>query len=151
MSNRIDLKQDFTFAILSNKIWKRLENMNLSSKFRVTMIRLHERMIRLYEKLVSNLEAMSVFQKKINCNIEVKHGFPFSPAPFGIYIDKLESFVEKLQCVETCLASLVTILLLYENDTILLIRNPFGIPKWLHILNTFCIGSRMTTIIEKQK
>jgi hypothetical protein len=60
----------------------------------------------------------------INCNIGVKQRFPLSPAFFGIYIDKLEDFLEEARCDGASLIGLVILLLLYANGIILLARNP---------------------------
>ena len=73
----------------------------------------------------------------INCNIGVKQGFPLSPSLFGIYIDKLEIFLEEASCADTILAGIVIILLLYATDSVLMERCPFDLDKQLRILKDF--------------
>ena len=84
----------------------------------------------------------------INCNIEVKQGFPFSPTLFGIYIDKLKKCLEEAGCVGTILAG---ILLLYGDDIVLVERCPCDLDKKLIILKYFFSNMGMTVYTDKTK
>ena len=73
-----------TFDIV---LWNRLEKLKVPFEFRVTAIKL-------YEKVIAKFKNNEEWTTYINCNIGVKQGFALSPTIFGIYIDKL------LKCLE---------------------------------------------------
>ena len=85
----------------------------------------------------------------INCNIEFKQGFPFSPTLSGIYIDKLKKCLEEGDCVGTILDELFIILLFYIDDIVLMARCPSDLDKQLIILKYFC--SNMGMIVNNDK
>ena len=94
-------------------------------------------MIRLYEKAISKFKNNEAWTIDINCNIEVKQGFPLSPILFVICNDNLEKCLEEAGCVGTILVGIVIILLLYANDIVLMARCPSDIDKKLIILKYF--------------
>ena len=83
--------------------------------------------------------------------MRVKQGFPLSSTLFGIYIDKLEGFLEEVGCAGTILAGMVIIFFLYTNDIILLARCPFDLDKQLRFLKDFFSTMGMTINIDKTK
>ena len=80
-----------------NNIWNKSEELKVPFEFRTTAIRL-------YENLIAKLKSNEGWSKDIKCNIKVKQGCPFSPTLFGIYIDKLEGYLEEAGCASTILA-----------------------------------------------
>jgi hypothetical protein len=98
-------------------LWNRLEDLKFPSCLRVVVVRL-------YENVISNFRSIESWSEKINCNIKVKQGCPISPILFGIYIDKLQDFLEVACCVGPNLASIVIILILYVDDIVLMESNP---------------------------
>ena len=76
--------------------------------------------IRMYENVIAKFKNTEGWSKEINCNIRVKQGCPLSPTIFGIYIDKLEEYLEKTGCVSPTLTGIVINLLLYADDIILM-------------------------------
>lgn len=85
--------------------------------------------IRLYENVIAKFKRNKGCWKDIKCNIRVKQGWPLSLNLFGIYIDKLEGFLEVAGCASTFLAGIVIILLLYADDIVLLARFPSDLDK----------------------
>ena len=62
---------------------------------------------------------------------------PPSPTLFGIYINKLEGYLEEAGCASMILVGIVIILLLYDDDIVLLARCPSDIDMKLRLLKDF--------------
>ena len=107
--------------------------------------------IRLYENVIAKFKSNEGWSKDIKCNIRVKKGFPLSTIPFGIYIDKLEGFLEETGCAGMILAGIVLILLLYADDIVLLERCPFYLDKKLILLKDFFSTMGMIVNTDKTK
>jgi len=66
-----------------------------------------------------------------------------SPTLFGIYIDKLEDFLERLGCVDPTLTGIIINIFLYADDIILMERTPHDLENQLRILKDFCSNMGM--------
>ena len=104
---------------------------------------------RLYENVIVKLKSNEEWLKDIKCNIGVKQGCPLSPTLFGIYIDKLEGYLEEAGCGGTILAGIAIILFLYADDIILLARCPSDLHKKLKLLKDFCSTMGMNVNNDK--
>ena len=107
--------------------------------------------IRWYETISTIFKNNEGWSKEINCNIGVKQGFLLSPTLFGIYIDKLEGFLEEVGCTDMALSRIVIILLLYANDIVLMARCPFDLDKQLRTLKDLCSNIGMIVNTDKKK
>ena len=130
--------------ILRKNLWDRLEEIKVPFELRVAAIRL-------YENIVAKFRNTKGWINKINCNIGVKQGCPFSPTLFGIYIDKLEVCLEEEGCVSPTLTSIVINILLYADDIVLMVRSPHDLENQLRILKDFCSNMGMTVNTDKTK
>ena len=111
----VDFRKDFDM-VPRKKLWNRLEEIKVPLELRVAAIRL-------YENVISKFKNIEGWSKDINCNIRVKQGCPLSPILFGIYIDKLEYFLEKNGCDGPTLTGIVINLLLYADVIVLMERS----------------------------
>ena len=53
-------------------------------------------------------------------NINVKQGCPLFPHSFGLYIDELETYLDKINKDSPCLTNMVVAIFHYVDDIILL-------------------------------
>jgi hypothetical protein len=100
---------------------------------------LRDATIRMYENVISKFKNTEGWSKEINYNIGANQGCPFSPTLFGIYIDKLEDFLEEVGCVGPTLIGIVINLILYVDDIILIARSPHDLENHLRILKDFLL------------
>ena len=84
-----------------------------------------------------SLGTLSIFSEDIKCNIGLEEGWSLSPTLFGIYIDKLDNWLETIGCANTILVGIATILLVYSDAIVLLEICPYDIDKKLRILWDF--------------
>ena len=113
----VDFRKAFDMVPRKN-LWNRLEEIKVPLELRVAAIRM-------YENVIAKFKSTEGWSKEINCNIGVKQGCPLSPTLFGIYIDKLEEYLEKAGCVSPTLTGIVINILLYVNDIILMLGNKY--------------------------
>jgi hypothetical protein len=139
----VDFRKDFDMVPRKN-LWNRLEEIKFP-------LELRNGAIRMYENVISKFKNTEGWSKEINCNIRVKQGCPLSPTLFGIYIDKLEECLEKEGCVSPTLTGIVTSLLLYSDDIVLMERRPHDLENQLKILKDFCSNMGMTINTDKTK
>jgi len=107
--------------------------------------------IRLYENIISKFKKTEGWSKEINYNIGVKKGCPLSPTLFGIYVDKLEYWLEEEGCVSPTLTGIVINNLLYADDIIFMTKSPHDIENQLRILKDFCSNMGMIVNTNKTK
>jgi hypothetical protein len=85
----------------------------------------------MYENVIAKFKNTEGWSKEINCNIGVKQGCPLSPTIFGIYIDKLEDYLEKEGGVGPTLTGIVINLLIYASDIVLMEKSPHDLENQL--------------------
>jgi hypothetical protein len=139
----VDFRKSFDLVPRKN-LWNRLEEIKVPLELRVDAIRM-------YENVILKFKNMEGWSKEINCNIGFKQGCPLSPTHFGIYIDKLEDFLEKTSCVGPTLTRIFINILLYVDDIILMAMSPHDIENQLRILKDFFSNMGMTVNTDKTK
>ena len=84
-------------------------------------------------------------------NIGVKQGCSLSPTLFGLYIEKLEEWINKAKGEGIQLVGYVVRLLLYADDLILINKTAIGLREHLSKLETFCteVGRKSTHLRPK--
>ena len=106
------------------------------------------------QKVISKCKNNEGWTIDINFNIEIKQGFPLSLTLFGIYIDNIERCLEEGGCLDTILAGIVIILLLYADYIVLIqimAKSHSRLDKQLRILKYFFSNMGMTVNIDKTK
>ena len=84
-------------------------------------------------------------------NIGIKKGCPLFPTLFGLYIDKLEEWINKTNGEGVQLTHFVIRLLLYADDLIILARTAKDLKEHLKALESFCHEVGMQMNISKTK
>jgi len=125
-------------------LWNRLEETKVSLELRAVAIRM-------YENVIAKFKNIEGWSKKINCNIRVKQGCPFSLTLFGIFIDKLEDFLEKAGCFIPTLFGIIINILIYADDIVLMERSHPYLENQLRILKDFFSNMSMIVNTDKTK
>jgi hypothetical protein len=84
-------------------------------------------------------------------DIGIKQGCPLSPILFGLYIDKLEEWLNSHEGDGALLGDFVIRLLLYADDLILIAKSTLGLQEHLISLERFCSTMRMQVNTSKIK
>ena len=88
---------------------------------------------------------------EITSTIRVKQGYPLSPTLFGLYIDEISEFVERIGGPGAPLASILIPLLLYTDDIVLISDSAEGLQRHLDALQEFCLQRDLTVNLGKTK
>ena len=103
-------------------------------------------MIRLYDNFITNFRNNEGWSKEIKCNIGVRQGLTLSHTLFFIYISKLEGCLEG-GFLNTTLSKIVINLLIYVDDSVILVRCFLDVKKQLIIIKDlrFSMGIPVNT------
>ena len=108
-------------------------------------------MHRLYEEVKVKIRTSAGISESFRSDIGVKQGCPLSPTLFGLYIDKLEEWLNSQGGDGIHLGKFVIRLLLYADDLILIANSALGLQEHLHSLEHFCKRVGMQVNISKTK
>ena len=106
---------------------------------------------RLYEEVKIKIRTSTGISERFRSDIRVKQGFPLSPALFGLYIDKLEEWLNLQGGDGVRLGEFVINLLLYVDDLVLISKLARGLQMHLYALDHFCRAVGMQVNISKTK
>ena len=116
-------------------------------------IPLHYRVVvhRLYEEVKVKTKTTTGIWESFRSDIGVKQGFPLSPTLFGLYIDKLEEWLNLQGGDGVQLGEFVINLLLYVDDLVLIAKSAQGLQMHLYALEHFCRAVGMHVNTSKTK
>ena len=106
---------------------------------------------RLYEEVKVKIITLTGISDTFRSHIGVKQGCPLSPTLFGLYIDKLEEWLNLQGGDGIYLGKFVIRLLLYANDLILIAKSTLGLQEHLLSLEHFYRSVGMQVNISKMK
>jgi hypothetical protein len=106
---------------------------------------------RLYEEVKVKIKTSTGISKSLRRDIRVKQGCPLSPTLFGLYIAKLEEWLNLQGGDGIHLGKFVIRLLLYADDLILIAKLALGLQEHLCSLEHFCRRVGMQVNISKTK
>jgi hypothetical protein len=109
----VDFQKDFD-TVLREKLWHRMEELGVPIHLRVAIHRL-------YEEVKVKIRTSTAISESFRSDIGVKQGPPLSPTLFGLYIDKLEKWLNLQEGDGALLGEFVIRLLLYAYDLILIV------------------------------
>lgn len=104
---------------------------------------------RLYEEVKVKIRTSSRISENFRSSIGVKQGCLLSPTLFGLYINKLEEWLNSQGGDGIQLGKFVIKFLLYGDDLILSAKSALGLQEHLLSLEHFCRRARMQVNIRK--
>ena len=123
--------QIFFDTVPRDKLWHRMEELGVP-------MHLREFIHRLYEEVKVKIRTSAGISASFRSDIGVKQGCPLSPTLFGLYIDKLDEWLNSQEGDGALLGDFVIRLLLYADDLILIAKSALGLQEHLISLEHFC-------------
>jgi hypothetical protein len=107
-----------------DNLWSRMEELGVPRHLRAAVHRM-------YEEVKVKIRTSTGIFESFRSDIEVKQGCPLSPTLFGLYIDKLEEWLNSQGGDGIHLGKFIIRLLLYADDLILIAKSPLGLQEHL--------------------
>jgi hypothetical protein len=135
----VDFKKAFDM-VPRDELWHRMEELGVP-------IHLRAAVHRLYEEVKVKIKTSAGISESFRSDIGVKQGCPLSPTLFGLYIDKLEEWLNLQEGDGALLGDFVIRLLLYADNLILIAKSALGLQEHLISLEHFCsiVGMQVNT------
>ena len=95
----VDFRKTFD-SVPRDKLWQRMEELGVPKHLRAIVHRL-------YEEVKVKIRTSVGISESFTSDIGVKQGFPLSPTLFGLYIDKLEEWLNSQGVMISICASLL--------------------------------------------
>jgi Reverse transcriptase (RNA-dependent DNA polymerase) len=126
-------------------LWRALKGMGLHGPMLATLMQM-------YDAVWLQVRANGQLGEQFESEVGVKQGDPLSPLLFGLYIDRLERYLEQAcpQAGARLGARLVRILL-YADDIVLMASSPQELKDMLGALGAFCNANSMFVNLRKTK
>jgi hypothetical protein len=139
----VDFRKAFD-TVPRDKLWSRMEELGVPRHLRAAMHRM-------YEEVKVEIRTSTGISESFRSDIGVKQGCPLSPTLFGLYIDKLEEWLNSQGGDGIHLGKFIIRLLLYTDDLILIAKSTLGLQEHLCSLEQFCRRVGMQVNISKTK
>ena len=139
----VDFKKAFD-TVPRDKLWHIMEELGVPIHLRAVVHRL-------YEEVKVKIRTSDGISESFRSDIGVKQGCPLSPTLFGLYIDKLEEWLNLEDGDGALVGEVVIRLLLYVDDLILIAKFALGLQEHLISLEHFCITIGMQVNTSKMK
>lgn len=139
----VDFKKAFD-TVPRDKLWNRMEELGIPVHLRAVVHRL-------YEDVKVKIRTLDSISNSFRSDIGVKQGCPLSPTLFGLFIDKLEEWLNMQNDEGIQLGEFVIRLLLYADDLILVAKSALGLQEHLFALESFCNMVEMQVNTNKTK
>ena len=139
----VDFRKAFD-TVPRDKLWSRMEELGVPRHLRAAVHRM-------YEEVKVKIRTSAGISESFRSDIGVKQGCPLSPTLFGLYIDKLEEWLNSQGGDGIHLGKFVIRLLLYADDLILIAKSTLGLQEHLCSLEQFCRRVGMQVNISKTK
>lgn len=105
----------------------------------------------LYEFVTGRVRAPEGLSDTVTSTIGVKQGCPLSPTLFGLYIDEISDYLDRLGGPGASLAGTLIPILLYADDIVLIADSPEDLQRHLDALQSFCRDRDLTVNLGKTK
>lgn len=125
----VDFKKEFD-KVPRDKLWSRMEELEIPLNYRVVVHRI-------YEEVKIKIITSTNSSKRFRSDIRVKQGCPLSPTLFGLYIDKLEEWINLQAGDGVRLGEFLIKFLLYSYDIVLIYKAVQGLQMHLYALEYF--------------
>jgi hypothetical protein len=139
----VDFRKAFDM-VPRDKLWSRMEELGVPRHLRAVVHRM-------YEEVKVKIRTSTGISESFRSDIGVKQGCPLSPTLFGLYIDKLEEWLNSQGGDGIHLGKFIIRLLLYADDLILIAKSILGLQEHLCSLEQFCRRVGMQVNISKTK
>jgi hypothetical protein len=139
----VDFKKAFD-TVPIDKLWNKMEGLGFPMHLRAILQRL-------FGEVKVKIKTSVGISESFRSDIEVKQGCPLSPTLFGLYIDKLEEWLNLQEGDGDLLGEFVIKLLLYADDLIMIAKSTLGLQEHLISLEHFCRTMRMQVNTSKTK
>jgi len=139
----IDLSKAFD-SINHAKLWKRLAEIGLSSKF-INYIKL------LYSNLRTKVRTRAGESSFFKFKKGVMQGESLSPKLFTLFIDKLVEIMHKSDIPAISIGKLLVHMLLYADDIVLMATNSIDLQAKIDIVRKFFAGFDLIVNLSKTK
>jgi hypothetical protein len=126
----VDFRKAFD-TVPREKIWSKMEELGVPRHLRAVVHRM-------YEEVKVKIITSAGISESFRSDIGFKQGCPLSPTLFGLYIDKVEEWINSQGGDGIHLGKFVIRLLLYADDLILIAKSTLGLQEHLCSLEHFC-------------
>lgn len=118
-------------TVSRDKLWHKMKELGVPTHLKVVVHRL-------CEKVKVKIKTPVDISKSFRSYIRVKKWCPLSPTHFGLYIDKLEEWLNLQGSDGVHLSDFVIRLLLYAHDLLLIAKYALGLQEHLLSIERFC-------------